>query len=346
MNPIDFVRPSIRALKPYSSARDDFKGAAEVYLDANESPYNTGLNRYPDPWQKELKKAIQNIKGVPQDMMLLGNGSDEVIDLLFRTFCEPGMDGCIVMPPTYGMYEVSADINQVAVQKVLLNEDFSLDIEAVKAAVTKNTKLVFVCSPNNPSGNLIPHDLVLELSTLPCMVVVDEAYIDFTEASSAITLISDHPNIVVLQTFSKAWGLAGVRLGVCYAHADIVAIMNKVKPPYNINLLTQQVSLRAIENEQQMMAWVAAIKTQRDVLPSILEALPIVEKVFPSDANFLLVKFNEDPKRIYEFLASLGIVVRDRSSQPRCQGCLRITIGTMEENLKLVDMLQLYAAGN
>jgi histidinol-phosphate aminotransferase len=343
-DPISLARPSVVALKPYSSARDEFTGTADVYLDANESPFNTGLNRYPDPYQKTLKAAIRRIKGVPETMMLLGNGSDEVIDLLFRVFCEPGKDQCLIMPPTYGMYQVSADINQVEVIKVLLNEDFSVNLSEVQSAITPQTKLVFVCSPNNPSGNLIDGDTLLQLAKLPCIVVVDEAYIDFADASSAITLISDHPNVVVMQTLSKAWGLAGIRLGLCFAHESIISLMNKVKPPYNINDLSQQVAQRAIENEAQMMSWVAAIKTQREVLKGILEALPVVEKVYPTDANFFLVKFNEDPKKIYEFLAGVGIVVRDRSTQPRCAGCLRITIGTMEENLKLVDMLQLYSA--
>jgi histidinol-phosphate aminotransferase len=340
-DPITLIRPSVLALQPYSSARDDFKGNAQVFLDANESPFNTGLNRYPDPWQRDLKARFSVMKGLPTDMMLLGNGSDEVIDLLFRVFCEPGVHNAVVLPPTYGMYAVSAAINQVPIRQVPLDDAFQPDVAAIEAAVDVNTRLVFVCSPNNPTGNLIPLETIAALCALPVMVVVDEAYVDFADAGSALTLMSDYSNLVVMQTLSKAWGLAAIRLGMCFAQPAVIAVMNKVKPPYNVNALTQQVALRALDNEEQMMSWVAAIKAQREVLPSVLETLPVVDTVFPSDANFLLVRFHGDATALYHRLTEHGIVVRDRSSQPGCSGCLRITIGTMEENLKLIEVLRL-----
>jgi histidinol-phosphate aminotransferase len=334
------AREQIKNLKAYSSARDEFKGAANVFLDANESPFNTGLNRYPDPHQHQVKSVLCNMYSVPEDMMLLGNGSDEVIDLIFRVFCTPGQNRCIVLPPTYGMYSVSAAINDVAVDEVYLNDNFEPDIEAISTAVTSQTKLLFICSPNNPTGNDIPLQTIKELCKLPVMLVVDEAYIDFSDAASAITLLSDYENLIVTRTFSKAWGLAAVRMGICFAHPDTISLMKKVKPPYNINGLTQQVVLRALQNEDQMMSWVAAVKAQRSVLPDILRTIPFVDCVYRSDANFILVKFNINAQEVYQYLISNGIVVRDRSMQPGCQNCLRITIGTMEENLKLVEKLR------
>jgi histidinol-phosphate aminotransferase len=339
----NLVRSNIRNLVPYSSARDEFKGSAEIFLDANEnsfgSPVDVAYNRYPDPLQWKVKLEIGALKSVPPENIFLGNGSDEAIDILFRAFCNPGVDNVIICPPTYGMYEVSANINDVAVQKVNLTNDFQLDTKAVLDSVNENTKLIFVCSPNNPTANLLKkEDVKLLLSQFLGLVVVDEAYIDFSAEESLLSELSMYPNLVILQTFSKAWGLAGVRAGMAFASKEIISIFNKVKPPYNVSESTQQILLKAFENSQNVKDWIALTLRERENLSTAISRLPYVEKVYPSDANFVLVKMN-DPKAVYNYLTEKGIIVRDRSKVTLCEGCLRITVGTEEENGKLLEEL-------
>lgn len=336
----NLVRPNIRRLTPYSSARSEFKGKAEVFLDANESPYDTGYNRYPDPLQWKLKQAISTLKGIAPEHLFLGNGSDEAIDLLLRIFCEPGADHIITLPPTYGMYRVSADISNVAVKEIPLRPgSFQPDAEAVLAEVNAHSKLLFICSPNNPTGNSIRPGLIRELAKgFPGIVVVDEAYIDFSAQESVINLIPEFPNLVVLQTFSKAWGMAGIRLGMAFASEEIIGYFNKVKPPYNINQLTQEAALKALDRQKEQEAQVQQLLGQRTLLQQYLGGLPFVERIYPSDANFLLVKV-EDPTGIYDYLVDRGIIVRDRSRVTLCEGCLRITVGTPEENERIFRAL-------
>ena len=336
------LRENIKRLKPYSSARDDFSGEASVWIDANENPFNTGVNRYPDPHQRELKVCLAQIKGVKPENVFIGNGSDEIIDLLYRVTCDPGKANAIVMPPTYGMYAVSAEINDVAITKVFLREDFSVDTEAVLAAVNENTRLIFVCSPNNPTGNLVPIDVIETIaSKFDGLVVVDEAYIDFTTSKSAVSLIEKYPNIFVMQTLSKAWGLAGARVGVGIGSKDLLTVMDKVKAPYNVNILSQQVALNSLNDIEAFRAKVDIIVEQRDWLSAELSKLDIVEKVYPSDANFLLVKF-KDTANLFQFLLDCGIVARDRSKEKWCEGCIRLTVGTPDENEMLVKALNQY----
>ncbi|MCB0553771.1 MAG: histidinol-phosphate transaminase [Phaeodactylibacter sp.] len=333
------VRSNILRLTPYSSARSEYKGWAEIFLDANENPYDTGYNRYPDPLQWKLKERISVLKGVAPENIFLGNGSDEAIDLLIRIFCEPGVDHIITLPPTYGMYKVSADIANVPVKEVLLDKDFQPDVAAILSAADGHSKLLFLCSPNNPTANSFKLDKVQELlAGFPGIVVVDEAYIDFSGQPSCINLLAEFPNLVVMQTFSKAWGMAGIRLGMAFASEEITGLFNKVKPPYNINQLTQEVALEALENQQQQEEWVQQILGQRVVLTQYLSGLDYVQRIYPSDANFLLVRV-KDPKSVYDFLVSNGIIVRDRSRVALCEGCLRITIGTPEENEQLFRAL-------
>ena len=333
------VRSNILRLTPYSSARSEYKGWAEIFLDANENPYDTGYNRYPDPLQWKLKERISVLKGVAPENIFLGNGSDEAIDLLIRIFCEPGVDHIITLPPTYGMYKVSADIANVPVKEVLLDKDFQPDVAAILSAADGHSKLLFLCSPNNPTANSFKLDKVQELlAGFPGIVVVDEAYIDFSGQPSCINLLAEFPNLVVMQTFSKAWGMAGIRLGMAFASEEITGLFNKVKPPYNINQLTQEVALEALENQQQQEEWVQQILGQRVVLTQYLSGLDYVQRIYPSDANFLLVQV-KDPKSVYDFLVSNGIIVRDRSRVALCEGCLRITIGTPEENEQLFRAL-------
>jgi histidinol-phosphate aminotransferase len=336
----NLVRPNIRRLTPYSSARSEFKGKAEVFLDANESPYDTGYNRYPDPLQWKLKQAISTLKGIAPEHIFLGNGSDEAIDLLLRIFCEPGVDHIITLPPTYGMYRVSADISNVAVKEIPLRPgSFQPDVEAVLAAADAHSKLLFICSPNNPTGNSIRPELIRELAKgFPGVVVVDEAYIDFSAQESTIRLLPEHPNLVVLQTFSKAWGMAGIRLGMAFASEEIIGYFNKVKPPYNINQLTQGAALKVLDRQEAQEAQVQQLLGQRTLLQQYLGGLPFVERIYPSDANFLLVKV-EDPAGTYNYLVDRGIIVRDRSRVTLCEGCLRITVGTPEENEQLFRAL-------
>lgn len=338
------TRKNIKALVPYSSARDEFTGTATVFLDANENSFGSPLtkwyNRYPDPHQQKVKAALSIIKGVPTEQIFLGNGSDECIDLLFRTFCEPSQDNVIICPPTYGMYEVSANINDVQVKKVRLTSFFQLDLPAIEQAIDDHTKMIFLCSPNNPSGNSLHHeDIEVILNNYFGLMVIDEAYINFSRSASFTRLLSDYPNLVLLQTFSKAWGLAGLRLGMAFASPAICALLNKIKPPYNINQATQEIALQALENIDQVNQMIVDIVAQRKEMISNLEGIPGVITIFPSDANFLLVKVT-DARECYTFLLGKGIVVRDRSNIVLCEGCLRITVGTPTENLALLNALK------
>lgn len=342
------VRKNIKKLTPYSSARHEFSGAATVFLDANEnafgSPLPVNYNRYPDPLQAPLKEKISQIKGVPSPNIFLGNGSDEAIDLLFRIFCEPGKDNVIIFPPTYGMYEVCAEINDVAVQKIPLTPDFQLDLAATEAAVNANTKLIFVCSPNNPTGNSINRsDIEVLLNNFDGLVVIDEAYINYARQKTFITELTEYPNLVILQTLSKAWGLAGLRLGMAFAGQPVIDYMNRVKYPYNINTATQQLALEALSNISSVNNWTKTTVTQKENLSEALLTLSITEKVFPSDANFILVKMKE-ARRVYEYLTGRGIIVRDRSKIILCEDSLRITIGTPDENNQLLEALKKYMA--
>jgi histidinol-phosphate aminotransferase len=338
------VRDNIKRLKPYSSARDEFKGEASVFLDANEnsfgSPLSENYNRYPDPLQKELKTKISGIKGVPPQNIFLGNGSDEAIDILFRIFCEPKADSVIICPPTYGMYEVSAGINDVAVKKVLLLPDFSLDVERILENSDGQTKLLFICSPNNPTANSFhSDDIELLIQKFPGIVVIDEAYINYSSQSSFIRLLPEYANLVVLQTFSKAWGLASLRLGMAFASELIIDYTNKVKPPYNINAATQQLAMQALDNISWVNEHIRETVKQRKQLVKDLSELPIVQKIHASDANFILVKV-ADATHAYNFLVSRGIIVRDRSRVELCEDCLRITVGTSDENQQLIKELK------
>jgi len=338
------LRDNIKKLVPYSSARDEFKGEASVFLDANENSFGSPLtkwyNRYPDPLQLKVKEKISAIKGVPVENIFLGNGSDECIDILFRAFCEPGKDNVIIVPPTYGMYEVSANINDVAVKKVNLTTNFQLDLQGIEAAVDKNSKIIWLCSPNNPTGNSMNiEDMEIILSNFPGIIVIDEAYINFSRYRSFTNQLPDFPNLVVLQTLSKAWGLAALRLGMAFSSAAIIEVMNKIKPPYNIGQASQELVLQALDRVDEVNEMILAIAKEKGVLIKQLGLLPVVEKIYPSDANFLLVKV-KDPKSIYQFLLDKGIVVRDRSNVILCEGCLRITVGTEKENNDLIQRLK------
>lgn len=337
------TRENIKQLVPYSSARDEFSGKAEVFLDANEnslgSPLAKWYNRYPDPHQHELKEAVSKIKGIAPEHIFLGNGSDECIDLLFRCFCEPGKDNVIICPPTYGMYEVSANINDVKIKRAPLLETFQLDLVHLENLADEHTKLIWLCSPNNPTGNLLNRqDVEAVLNNFNGIVVIDEAYINFSRQKSFIQELTEYPNLVVMQTFSKAWGLAGLRLGMAFASTAIIDTMNKVKPPYNISQAAQEIALQALENVGQVNDMIIELADMREALAEVLGRIPGVEKVYPSDANFLLVKIKE-ARKVYGFLLSKAIVVRDRSKVKLCEDCLRITVGTEKENTELVDAL-------
>ena len=335
------IRPNIAALCPYSTARDECAGAPDVFLDANESPYDNGFNRYPDPHQKALKQRLSAIKGLPTGCIFVGNGSDEAIDLLFRVFCEPGRDNALAISPSYGMYEVAAATNDIEMRKVLLRPDFSLDADALLTAADARSKLLFLCSPNNPSGNAFSNAEVLSLvERFPGIVVLDEAYIDFCSFPSLRFLVEKVPNLVVLQTLSKAWGMAGLRLGLALACPRIISLMSRIKYPYNINGPAQQAVLKQLETP--IDARVAEIISQRAVLAHMLESLPFVRKVWPSEANFLLVQV-DDADALDAHLLQDGIIVRNRSRVPRCEGCLCITVGTPAENRRLTESLQRYA---
>lgn len=340
----NLLRPNIQRLVPYSSARDEFKGEASIFLDANENSFGSPLpntyNRYPDPLQKSVKEKLSTIKGVPADNIFLGNGSDEAIDLLFRAFCRPGIDNVILLPPTYGMYEVSANINDVTTRKVNLTPDYQLDLNGIAEAIDVHTKIIFICSPNNPTGNSIRRqDIETVLTNFDGIVVVDEAYINYSKYKSFTYELAEFPNLVVLQTLSKAWGLAALRLGMAFSSREIIQVFNKIKPPYNINQATQELVLAALDNVGQVNAWIKETVEERDSLVSKLQEIPQVSRVTPSDANFILVQLQE-PRELYNFMVNDGIIVRDRSMVELCEGCLRITVGTAQENQKLVANIQ------
>ncbi|MCM8569976.1 histidinol-phosphate transaminase [Gramella jeungdoensis] len=336
------VRSNVASLKPYSSARDEFntQGTEMVFLDANENPNDTGLNRYPDPQQNLLKERLSEVKNVPAENILLGNGSDEVLDLIFRAFCEPGKDNIISLPPTYGMYKVLADINNVENREVLLNHDFEPDVTAILNQVNKSTKIIFLCSPNNPSGNSFQTERIEKiLENFDGLVIIDEAYIDFSEKDSWTKKLQEYPNLIVTQTFSKAYGMAAIRLGILYASKEIIRILNRIKPPYNVNQLTQNEALEVLKTTKEIKLQVSDILGEkRDLIKELVE-VNFISKVYKSDTNFLLIEVDNANKR-YDQLIDKGIVVRNRSNQPLCENCLRITIGTKTENRKLITALK------
>lgn len=334
------IRPNILKLSPYSSARNEFTGDAAIFLDANESPYETGLNRYPDPLQHDVKKLLAARKEVPENRIFLGNGSDEAIDLVYRVFCVPGRDNVVAPAPTYGMYEVCAEINDVEYRRVPLTADFQLDLSGMKAAVDDRTKVLWLCSPNNPTGNLLSASDIEELlQWFGGIVVIDEAYIDFSMQRSWMARIGEYPRLIVLQTLSKAWGLASVRLGMAFAHETVIRYFNHVKYPYNINLLTQRQALTALAQEEATRARVEEILSERARLVTALPSFDFIRKIYPSDANFLLVKV-DDADRTYDYLTRRGIIVRNRNRVQLCSGCLRITVGTPDENRTLLSALE------
>ena len=333
------VRTMVRDIAPYRSARDEFEDfeAQKIFMDANENPYNTDTNRYPDPLQRQLKRVLAKVKGVSDNQILLGNGSDEVLDLIFRTFCEPGHDEVILLPPTYGMYKVLAKLNNVKAVDVPLDENFQLDVAAIMSSVNEKTKLIFVCSPNNPSGNAIPLSQIQSLlDQFSGLVVVDEAYIDFSEGGTAINFLDEYPRLIICQTFSKAYGLAGIRLGIGFAHSTIIEFFNKIKPPYNVNVLTQKKALAALNVNDVVERQVRALIRERQKMEKELLSIGFVKKIYPSDANFLLVLVDDAQKRYNQFLEQ-GIVVRSRSSLLGCENTLRITVGTPQENITFIN---------
>lgn len=339
----NLIRDNVKKLTPYSSARDEFKGSASVFLDANEnslgSPLLKWYHRYPDPLQWQVKEKLGAIKQIAAEQIFLGNGSDECIDLLYRAFCNPGNDNIIICPPTYGMYEVSANINDVEIRVAPLLDDFQLNLAHLEQLIDANTKIIWLCSPNNPTGNSLHlHDMEMVLNNFEGLVVIDEAYINFARQQSAVHLLKDYPNLVVMQTLSKAWGLAGLRLGMMFASTNIIGVVNKIKPPYNIGQHTQEIVLQALDEVGQVNDMIRAIVDMRDALVQVFQEMPIVKKVYPSDANFLLVQMIE-ARKVYAYLLTQGIVVRDRSKVMLCDDCLRITIGTEAENTALVDAL-------
>ena len=344
MRPLsELLRPNIAALKPYTSARDEYKGKeAHVFLDANENPYNAPLNRYPDPEQMELKKEVQRIKGIRPECIFFGNGSDECIDLMFRMFCRPGVDNVVAIEPTYGMYGVTASINDVEYRRVLLDEDFQPKAQDILDAIDGNTKMVFFCSPNNPSANDIDHSVIDKvLDSFDGIVIIDEAYIDFTTLPSYSLQLDKRPNLVVFQTFSKAWGMAGIRLGMTFASADIIAVMNQVKYPYNVNVLTQRKALEEVRNDGRIAGWVSEIIAERGRVMAEFARFSCCTRVFKSDANFFLARFT-NAKAVYDYLSECGIIVRNRSKITLCGDTLRITIGTPAENNELIECMKSY----
>lgn len=340
----ELTRPNIWALKPYSCARDEFKGfKADVFLDANENPYNNGVNRYPDPLQEELKQTISPMKGVPVENIFLGNGSDEAIDLPFRIFCRPGVDNVVAIDPTYGMYEVCAETNDVEYRKVPLTADYDMDVDALLAATDENTKIIFICSPNNPTANAFSREKIERVLTeFPGIVIVDEAYSEFSSVRPLRCDIAKHPNIIVLNTFSKAWGCAGIRLGMAFASVDIIGLFNKVKYPYNVNVLTQQKAREVLGNVTLLQRHISMILEERSTLMKAFATLPVCKKVYPSDANFFLALVN-DADSIYRYLVKKGIIVRNRNRVSLCGNCLRVTIGTKDENTKLLAAMRQYS---
>mgnify|MGYP001347453273 CR=1 FL=1 len=339
----DLTRPTIWNLTPYSSARDEYKGSDNVtFLDANENPYSAPYNRYPDPAQNKLKKRISEIKGLSSSSIFLGNGSDEAIDLLFRVFCEPKTDNVVAIAPTYGMYKVCADINDIDYRSVLLNDEYQFCTHALLEKTDKQTKIIFLCSPNNPTANNLDRKEIIKLlTTFEGLVVVDEAYIDFSDAPSFTKELNKYPNLIVLQTFSKAWGAAAVRLGMAFASPEIIQLLSKVKYPYNINQLTQNYALNLLKDTAAIEKWINKIKEERKRVVSVLQKTTCVTKIYPSDANFILIKVT-DANAIYNYLVEKGIIIRNRHSVVLCEDCLRITIGTPDENTQLLNFLQLY----
>ncbi len=342
MNINSLLRDNIRNLKAYSSARDEYKDVTDgmVFIDANENPFVSDVNRYPDPQQTKVKERISELKGITANQILLGNGSDEVLDLIFRAFCEPHQDNVITLPPTYGMYSVLANLNAIEIKEVLLNFDFEPDVERILEVKNDNSKLVFICSPNNPTANNFQAEKIEKLiKSFNGIVVIDEAYIDFSKQESWLSRLSEFPNLIITQTLSKAYGLAGIRLGICFASEEIITVLNKIKPPYNVNQLTQDKALERLNSIKEVEKEVSQILKERQRLIIALEAITIVEKVYPSDANFLLVRVDDANKR-YQQLIEKGIVVRNRTNQPLCKNCLRFTIGTSVENEKLIKSLK------
>ena len=337
------VRPNIWKLAPYSSARDEYSGKeAHVFLDANENPYNGPYNRYPDPLQRELKQMLKKVKGVPDEMIFLGNGSDEAIDLAYRVFCNPGRDNVVAIAPTYGMYQVCADINDVEYRQVLLDENFDFKAADLLAACDKHTKIIWLCSPNNPTGNSLNRDEILKVvEGFEGIVIVDEAYIDFSQQMSMRQELPAHPNLIILQTMSKAWGSAAIRLGMAFASKDIITIYNKVKYPYNVNQLTQEQALTMLKDPFEVDKWVKILMAERSRLMQAFMELPICEKIYKTDANFFLAKVT-DANAIYNYLVDKGVIVRNRNKVQLCQNCLRITIGNRTENNELIGALRKY----
>jgi histidinol-phosphate aminotransferase len=339
----DLIRENIKSLEAYSSARDEFKAMSSefVFIDANENPFDTGLNRYPDPQQTLVKEALSKLKGISEEQILLGNGSDEVLDLIFRVFCEPRVDNVIVLPPTYGMYEVLANTNAIELLKIPLVENFQPNVKEIIKGQDAKTKLLFLCSPNNPTANSFDANKIETLiKEFNGIVVIDEAYIDFSIEDSWLCRLDEFPNLIVTQTLSKAYGLASIRLGICYASKEIISILNKIKPPYNVNQLTQDVALQSLFNQEKVKNEIAIIISERNQLIRDLQNVEIVEKVYPSDANFLLVQVDDATLR-YKQLVKLGIIARNRTTQILCDNCLRFTVGTPDENKKLINTLKL-----
>jgi len=340
MNINDLVRENIRNMKPYSCARDEFKGNANVYLDANENPYNFPFNRYPDPHQKEVKDKISEIKGIQPNSIFLGNGSDEAIDLLYRAFCEPRVDNVVAIEPTYGMYKVCAEMNDVEYRKVLLNENFDIQAYNIMDSTNIHTKIIWFCSPNNPTGNNLNREEIKKvLQWFRGIVVIDEAYADFSDQESFLNQLNKYSNLVVLQTFSKAWGNAAARLGMAFASPEIIEVLNKIKYPYNISLLTQRHALYVMQESEKVKEWITTLLEERGKLISLLKKVSVVEKIYPTNANFVLIKVS-NAKNIYRELIRKGIVVRNRSNITLCDDCLRVTVGTADENKAFINELK------
>lgn len=337
---LDYIRPNIRRLVPYSTARDEYKGEVGIFLDANENPYQNGFNRYPDPLQKRMRDKISALRHIDGQRLFIGNGSDEAIDLCFRIFCEPGRSSALAVSPSYGMYKVAASINDVQIREVLLNEDFSLPVDRILAAADSTTRLLFICSPNNPTGNAFPMSQIETLvSSFDGMVVVDEAYVDFSDKGTLLSVLDEHPNLIVLQTLSKAWGMAGLRTGLAFSSAEVISYFNRVKYPYNVSVAAQRTAEQMLDRD--ISAQVAEIKSERERVTAALKDCGVVKALYPSDANFLLVKVS-DAKALYAALIEQKVIVRDRSTQPLCGQCLRITIGTPEENDRMLELMKNY----
>ncbi|MFY0628264.1 MAG: histidinol-phosphate transaminase [Reichenbachiella sp.] len=342
MNIKILLRENIKAMTPYSSARDEFTEVADVYLDANENPFENGYNRYPDPYQKKVKERLNEIKGVSATKILLGNGSDEVLDLIYRAFCEPKVDNVVSHNPSYGMYPVLSEINNVELRKVNLEEGFQLNAQSMIDASDEQTKIFFICSPNNPSGNILAKDEIRKILDLKKgIVVIDEAYIDFAATDSWLTELDQYDNLIICQTLSKAWGLAGIRVGMCFANDEIIQALNTIKPPYNVNELSQKAALKALNNEDRFKKELSIILTEKEKLETELKSISYIEKIFPSDANFILVRVT-DANHLYDFLLKRKVIVRNRSKEYLCHNCLRFTVGTPDENKKLIKGLEAY----